>query len=134
MKKIRRLLLLAVLLPAGTFLAGWAALHGSLPQIDGSLELAGLKSRVTVKRDRLGVPELSAWSLDDMTRAMGFLHAQERFFQMDLLRRTAAGELSELVGGRALDHDRSMRIHRLRHVAGQIVAGQKADDRRLLEA
>ncbi|MCZ6826924.1 MAG: penicillin acylase family protein [Gammaproteobacteria bacterium] len=134
MKKIRRLLLLAVLLPAGAFLAGWAALHGSLPQIDGSVELAGLKSRVTVKRDRLGVPELSAWSLDDMTRAMGFLHAQERFFQMDLLRRTAAGELSELVGGRALDHDRSMRIHRLRHVAGQIVAGQKADDRRLLEA
>ena len=128
------MLLLAVLLPAVAFLGGWAALRGSLPQIDGSLNLAGLKAPVTVTRDRLGVPDLSAWSLEDLVRAMGFLHAQERFFQMDLLRRSAAGELAELFGSRALDHDRSMRIHRLREVAGQILAGQMADRRHLMDA
>ncbi|MFB3064046.1 MAG: penicillin acylase family protein [Gammaproteobacteria bacterium] len=134
MRRLRRLLLLAILLPAGAFFAGWAALHGSLPQLDGSFDLAGLEAPVAVKRDRLGVPELSAWSLDDLARAIGFLHAQERFFQMDLQRRSAAGELSELFGSRALAHDRSMRLHRLRHVAGQILTGLTADHRRMLEA
>ena len=134
MRKLRRLLLLAVLLPGGAFLAGWAALHGSLPLIDGSFDLAGLQAPVTIKRDRLGVPEIDAWSLDDLARAIGFLHAQERFFQMDLQRRSAAGELAELFGSRALDHDRSLRLHRLRHVAEQILADLAADDRRMLEA
>lgn len=134
MKKIRRLFLLLIFLPAVIVLSGWAALRGSLPMTDGSMQLTGLNAPVTIKRDRLGVPEITAWGLEDLARATGFLHAQERFFQMDLQRRSAAGELSELFGSRALDHDRKIRIHQLRQVAEQILADLKGDHRRMLEA
>ena len=70
----------------------------SLPVTDGTLRLAGLAQPVTVTRDALGVPTIKAQSRVDLARAVGFVHAQERFFQMDLQRRQPAGELSALVG------------------------------------
>jgi penicillin amidase len=134
MKMIRRLILFIVLVPGGLILSGWLALRGSLPQVDGSHALAGLDAPVTVSRDRLGVPTVDALNLEDLVRAVGFIHAQDRFFQMDLLRRSAAGELSELFGARALDHDRSRRVHRLRHVARAILARLKTDRGQILDA
>src|SRR5215203_4405464 len=113
-------LALAGLLVAGAIgFAAWARwqLHGSLPQLEGSRSLPGLSSQVTVTRDALGVPTIHGATRTDVARATGFLHAQDRFFQMDLSRRRAAGELAALVGARALPVDRQTRLHRFRMVA-----------------
>src|SRR5262245_13336053 len=92
-------------------------LRASLPPLEGTFALAGLTAPVTVERDALGVPTIAATDRADAARALGYVHAQDRFFQMDLQRRQAAGELSALVGARALDADRGMRVHRFRHIA-----------------
>src|SRR5690606_16872127 len=82
----------------------------------------------------LGVAVVKASDETDLARGIGFLHAQERFFQMDLLRRSAAGEIAALVGDAALEFDRSRRMHGLRSVARSIVEGLAAKDRDLLDA
>lgn len=92
-------------------------LRASLPQVDGEASVPGLMSPVRIDRDALGVPTIVGDSREDVARALGFVHAQDRFFQMDLQRRQPAGELSALVGGRALAIDQESRIHRLRDVA-----------------
>ncbi|WP_242112164.1 penicillin acylase family protein [Luteimonas aquatica] len=104
---------LALLLLAAMATAWWL-LRGSLPTLDGELALAGLSAPVSVQRDALGVVTVEAANPIDAARALGYVHAQERFFEMDLLRRSAAGELSELVGERALELDKRRRQHRLR--------------------
>lgn len=105
-------------------LAAWLALRASLPTLDGDEALAGLAAPATVTRDDIGVVTIDADSEADAYRALGWVHAQERFFEMDLLRRTAAGELSELFGSMALDADRAARMHRLRaRHAGNIGQG-----------
>jgi len=109
-------------------------LRRSLPVMDGTLALAGLSQPVTVTRDGLGVPTIRATSRVDLARAIGFVHAQERFFQMDLQRRQPAGELSALVGAAALTADRAMRVHRFRHIARQALTFSPADYRAELEA
>ncbi len=102
-------------------------LRASLPQLDGSRALAGLAAPVTVERDALGIPTVTASSPLDAYRALGFLHAQERFFQMDLARRAAAGELAALFGTVAVDADREVRIHRFRTRAEAAVAAADPD-------
>ena len=126
---LRRVLLaLAVLaaLLALVLLAGGAWVYdqtrASLPRLDGDLRLAGLAAPVEVERDELGVPTIRAANRLDAARALGFLHAQDRFFQMDLLRRQAAGELSEIFGPVAVKLDRRHRVHRFRALAERIVA------------
>jgi penicillin amidase len=106
----------------------------SLPVTDGSLALTGLAQPVTVTRDALGVPTIRAQSRVDLARAVGFVHAQERFFQMDLQRRQPAGELSALVGAAALNADRAMRVHRFRAVARQALTFSPADYKAELDA
>ncbi|MBS7456361.1 penicillin acylase family protein [Coralloluteibacterium stylophorae] len=103
-------LVLAVLLLA----AGWWLLRGSLPVLDGAATLPGLAGPVQVERDAQGTVTIVAASEADAMRALGFVHAQERYFGMDLARRAAAGELAALFGPRALAHDRRVRVHRLR--------------------
>ncbi len=88
---------------------GWRALNGSLPVVDGTVALPGLTAPVTLTRDAVGVPTIAGGTQLDVARATGFIHAKERFFQMDLQRRQAAGEL---VGRSALPLDRASRIHR----------------------
>ena len=95
-------------------LSGWLALRDSLPRLDGEQPVAGLAGAVTVQRDALGVVTIDAGNRVDAMRALGWVHAQERYFEMDLLRRTAAGELAALFGPRAIDHDRGKRVHRMR--------------------
>src|SRR6185369_6072877 len=74
------------------------SLVAALPQIDGTLAIPGLSAPVSVQRDAHGVPHIRAASLDDLVLAQGFITAQDRLFQMDLLRRHAAGELAEVLG------------------------------------
>ena len=111
LKRIAALLLAIVLL---LVLTGWWLLRGSLPALDGELALPGLSAPATVTRDALGVVTIDAANAVDAARALGYVHAQERYFEMDLMRRTAAGELAALFGPVALDLDREHRMHRLR--------------------
>jgi len=111
---IVRLALLLLTICVLAALAGWWALRGSLPQLDGEIALPGLSAPVRIERDALGVVTIDAENRDDAARALGYVHAQERYFEMDLLRRTSAGELAALVGPVALDADRRHRIHRMR--------------------
>jgi penicillin amidase len=113
--------------------AGWLYLRASLAQLDGERKASGLAAEVSVARDAAGVPLISGASRADVAYATGFVHAQERFFQMDLLRRTAAGELAELFGPRALPLDRSRRLHRFRARAQAVLARLPHDERALLE-
>jgi len=108
-------------------------LRASLAQLDGERHAAGLAAAVTIERDADGVPLISGSSRDDVAYATGFVHAQERFFQMDLLRRTAAGELAELFGPKALPLDRANRLHRFRARAEAAFAKLAPSERRLLE-
>jgi penicillin amidase len=109
-------------------------LKASLPILAGRLVLSGLEAPVQIVRDAGGVPTITGLHRTDIAQATGFLHAQERFFQMDLQRRTAAGELAVLFGARALDHDRGARVHRFRHRAEAIVAALTEAERSILDA
>src|ERR1700689_424884 len=74
------------------------AIHSALPQVDGAISLPELKAEVQVVRDVRGVPHIHAQSTDDLYFAQGYVMAQDRLWQMDVLRRAAAGELSEILG------------------------------------
>ena len=118
---------------AGT-LALYLAVLGSLPALDGEIRIAGLSAPVTVTRDAYGVPTIRGRNRVDVARATGFVHGQDRFFQMDLIRRSTAGELAGLFGPAAVDADKRRRLHRLRTVARAVVAGATPTQRALLEA
>ena len=107
---MKRLAGILLLIGVGLATGLWTAVWLSSPALDGTIELAGLGAEVEVTRDAYGVPVVTASSRRDLARATGFIHAQERFFQMDLLRRIAAGELSALVGRAALGVDRDHRL------------------------
>src|SRR5687767_6265762 len=138
MKRILRtfLVLLAAVVVVALGATFWVrgGLRASLPQLDGTAPVAGLSAPVTVTRDGLGVPSVRGATREDVARATGFLHAQDRFFQMDLARRRAAGELSALVGRAALAVDRETRIHRFRAEAKRAVSMMNGRNRALLEA
>jgi len=123
----------ALLLILLAVLGAWMVLRASLAQLDGERRVPGLSAAVTVERDAAGVPLISGTSRLDVAYATGFVHAQERFFQMDLLRRTAAGELAELFGPRALPLDRSRRLHRFRARAERTLNTLSAAERALLD-
>jgi penicillin amidase len=113
-------------------LAGHLTIRASLPDTSGEVWVEGIDAPVHVARDGLGVPTITGESRADVAFALGFLHGQERFFQMDLMRRRAAGELSALVGAAALELDREVRVHRLRTRAGRVVEGLDPAGGRLL--
>ena len=128
--------LAAALVLAAIGAAVWlrGRLAASLPIETGERPLAGLTAAVTVERDAMGVPTIRGANRLDVARATGFVHAQERFFQIDLLRRRGAGELAELVGPPLLDLDRATRRHRLRAVAERVLHDAAPADRALLDA
>ncbi len=138
MRRIVRPALIAIaglsLLLGGGGLWLYQEIRASLPQLDGERPLPGLAAPVTIERDTLGIPTIRGANRLDVARATGFVHAQDRFFQMDLLRRSAAGELAELFGEKALEKDRSVRIHRFRAQSREVLASLPEQDRRLLDA
>jgi len=114
--------MLVFVLVVATFLTWiYSAIESALPILDGKKTLFGLSATTIVERDTQGIATIKAKSRQDIAIATGFIHAQERFFQMDLLRRNAAGELSSLFGGGALDYDKTIRTHRFRARARAIV-------------
>jgi len=130
---IALLALAGVLILAGGFYAR-SQLRGSLAQLDGTARIPGLGADARVERDALGVPTIHGTTRADVARALGFLHAQERFFQMDLQRRQPAGELSGLVGARAMEVDEAIRVHRFRDIAHRAYQATTANYREILDA
>src|SRR5215210_3278149 len=92
-------------------------LRRSLPELEGVVELPGLEGPVEVLRDRFGVPQVFAGNERDLFFAQGYVHAQDRFFQMEVGRRAGQGRLSELLGGSALEFDRLSRTIGLGRIA-----------------
>lgn len=108
--------------------------RASLPQVDGVIALEGAPRALVIARDAMGVPTVSGPDEIAVAYGTGYSHAQDRFFQMDFMRRHAAGELAEVVGSLALPFDRRVRIHGFRKKAQQIFIGLPARHRQLLEA
>ncbi|KHK96092.1 penicillin amidase [Microbacterium mangrovi] len=102
--------------------AGVWAVQASFPQLDGTVTAAGLHHRVSVLRDANGIPTIQADDAHDLFYAQGFVHAQDRFFEMDFRRHVTAGRLSELFGSSQLVTDKFLRTLGWRHVAEQEVA------------
>ncbi len=88
----------------------WWFVYRPLPQLDGSVAVPGLHSEVTVERDNWGVPHIRAASVEDLAEAQGYVLAQDRLWQMDLLRRAARGQLSEVLGPATLKIDKDFRM------------------------
>ncbi len=131
---IRRLFvaltLAVVVAAAGIYLY----VRASLPQLSGELTVAGLDAPVSIERDAAGIPAISATSREDLAFGAGFAHAQDRFFQMDLLRRQSAGELAAIVGRAAVRIDKRHRFHRFRHRAQVALQALPDEHRRTVEA
>lgn len=117
-RSLLALITLVVIALAG---AGWYV-HSKQPQRDGQMKLAHLQAPVTVRYDERGVPHIRAENQDDLYRALGYVHAQDRLFQMEMLRRLARGELAEVLGPKLLDTDRLFRSLRIREHADAYVA------------
>jgi penicillin amidase len=126
----------------GIFLAilGLAALGGflyvrqSLPAWEGEMAVPGLRAPVEILRDRFGVPHIFARSERDAHFALGFVHAQDRLWQMEMNRRLGAGRLAEALGARALEADRFLRTLGVRRAAQANLARFDQDTRRHLDA
>lgn len=114
--------------------AAWWLVFRPLPQLDGSIPLPGLQKSVTVDRGIWGVPRIRASSLVDAVEAQGYVMAQDRLWQLDLLRRASRGQLSEVVGPLALKSDRQFRTFGFSRAADRDFAAMDPDSRALMEA
>jgi penicillin amidase len=128
-------LVLVLLLAAGAGVL-WlrSAAKAALPILDGDLHLAGLSAPVMVRRDAHGVPHIYASTQDDLFFAQGYVTAQDRLWQMDVLRRSANGDLAEVLGNSLVRHDLAQRVFQFRNTAQRIYANLAAADRARLDA
>lgn len=126
----RTLLAITGALIVALLLTGYFVLRSSLPQLDGQ---QSVQAAAAIARDALGSAIITAETREDAYFAQGFVHAQERFFEMDLTRRSAAGELAELFGAIALPRDRAHRLHRMRARLTEFYPSLPAEQRTLLE-
>jgi penicillin amidase len=121
----------------GLFLAaagiGWVYLANTVPEPSGTLAIAGLSAPVEIVRDREGVPHIFARTADDLYAGLGFAHAQDRLWQMELQRRAGQGRLSELFGGRTFQNDVFLRTLDLYGHAERSLAAMPAEARSALE-
>jgi len=138
MKRIKSILIgfLLILFLVVTSLGTWiySQIDSALPVLEGKRTLVGLSDTAIIERDIKGIVTIKAKERNDVAVATGFVHAQERFFQMDLLRRNSAGELASLFGEKALPHDKEIRRHRFRERARLIVSQLPKKDLALLKA
>jgi len=123
-----------LLIPVGAAGYLYYATRSALPQLDGTVSVPGLSSPVAVTRDAHGVPTIEAKTLEDLFFAQGYVTAQDRLWQLDVMRRFAAGEMAEILGPTLLEHDREQRILGLRAAAQKAVTALLPRDRSYFEA
>ena len=147
--------ILLLVIVAGTlaFLWFYNGARSALPQLDGTISVAGLQAPVSVVRDTHGVPHITAAKLEDLFFAQGYVTAQDRLWQMDLTRRAVGGEMAEIFPASSappqpvsrataavrprqtwVDYDKQQRIMRLRVVAERVTQQLPARDRAFFEA
>src|SRR5580700_7834927 len=132
--RIFRYLVAGVLVIVGAALVlGWSLVRRPLARLDGSVGIGGLKDGVIVDRDRWGRPWIRAKSLQDVVTAQGYVMAQDRLWQMDLLRRAAGGDLSEIFGEVGLAYDLENRTLGMRQAAERAAADASPEIRALLD-
>ncbi|HKV61560.1 MAG TPA: penicillin acylase family protein [Candidatus Acidoferrum sp.] len=112
----------------------WWLVYRPLPQIDGNASLSGLHQEVTVERDIWGVPHIRAATVEDLAEAQGYVMAQDRLWQMDLLRRVARGQLSEILGARTLKIDQSFRTYGFSRAAERDATLLDPESRKVMDA
>ena len=117
MRKTLRILSLIVAISLALAIGAFFHLRRSLPQVEGELALSGLQAKVEILRDAHGIPHIFAGSSDDAYFALGFVHAQDRLWQMETSRRFGSGRIAEVFGAAALPLDRLMRTLGLRRAA-----------------
>ncbi|MWV43909.1 penicillin acylase family protein [Paenibacillus sp. HJL G12] len=125
-------LIIVLLIACAGGYAYWLV-NKSLPVIKGELKISGLEKEVTVWRDDAGVPHIEAQSEHDLYIAQGYVTAQDRIFQMDLSRRQASGQLSEVVGAKAIDRDKFFRSFGLRRAAEASLGAYSEESKQVLE-
>jgi penicillin amidase len=119
---------------AGGSLALFMTLRASLPQLDGEITASRISSDVKLERDAVGVTTVIGKNRADLAFGAGFAHGQDRFFQMDLTRRRAGGELSEIMGPATVEVDKRNRIHRFRSRAKRALSKLTNEERDILDA
>jgi penicillin amidase len=132
--KLRHVVVACAVVVLAPLAVACLTLRASLPKLDGQLHHLGVTSTVSIDRDDRGVPTVTAANRVDLAYGLGFVHGQDRFFEMDLSRRLAAGELSELVGAAAVEQDQKARLFRFRSVARETMQHATPEDRAVLEA
>ncbi len=138
MKRIRRILLITcgtlLVLAAVAAGSGYLWMRGSLPQTEGEIRIAALQAPVKILRNSDGLVNIQAANELDLYRALGFVHAQDRLWQMDFMRRAASGRLSEVTGQATLALDRFFRTLGFRQLAEANLAHLSAETVAALEA
>lgn len=124
--KISLFILASVLLLS--IVGGYEWVKSRVPQMSGEVALSGLSSKVEVVRDQHGIPHISAQTTEDAFRTLGYIMASERLFQMEISRRLAQGELSEILGEKLLPSDKLFRNLGLKHEASEFVARKKGEN------
>jgi penicillin G amidase len=124
------LLVLAILLSV----LGIYTARRSFPQVDGEIQLAGLDGEVNIYRDGYGVPHIYASSLHDLFFAQGYIHAQDRFWQMDFWRHIGSGTLSEMFGAEQVETDVFLRTMGWEQIAEQEIAASSQEAIAILTA
>jgi penicillin amidase len=131
LKRVISVLLVVIVLGAGVV---FVLLMASLPKEDGEISLPGLGAAATVHSDALGIPSIIAENREDAFHLLGFLHARDRLFQMELMRRKSTGRLAEIFGSKAVDLDKGQRDYQFEQAAKNIVAALPANQKQVLEA
>ena len=106
----------------------------ALPETKGTVNVEGLSAEVEILRDEFGVPHIYAQTPDDLFFAQGYVHAQERFWQLEFQRRTGAGRLSEIIGEATLGTDRYLRNFGFHELAAAAYELADPETKRILEA
>ncbi len=133
-KIITGLLFTIVIILTGFFVISYFFLKSYIPDYDGETETSLIKNNVTIYRDSSGIPFIITKEQTDAAFALGYLHAQERMFQMDLSRRAGEGRLSEIIGTKTIPFDKMFKTLRIRKVVDEFYAQIDPEARTILEA
>lgn len=123
-----------IVLIVGFFLISYFLLKSYVPDYDGEVETSHINNNITIYRDSLGVPFIVTEEETDAAFALGYLHAQERMFQMDLARRAGEGRLSEVLGTKTIPYDKMFKVLRLKETVEDVYPKIASEGREILKA